>query len=448
MIVSGSTVASEALQGSALFDGFAEGDLLEFALQFARRVGGEKQPSRRIRDIRPAMPNHEAYFPFALNAVRAAAGRYPAPVACAEAVCAAFDRPFDAGLKLERELFGKLMLSSESAALRHVFQAERAASHLVDVPRDTVSRHIRKVGVVGAGTMGGGITMSLINAGLPVVLMETTQDALDRGIATMRRNYQGALKKSALTEAALEQRMALVTPTLDYGAFHDVDLVIEAVFENMEVKKHVFERLDAAAPAGAILASNTSALNLDEIAQFTERPQDVVGLHFFSPANLMRLVEVVRGARTAADVFVTAMRLAKLLGKAAVVAGVCDGYIGNRMVACYGAAAHDLVVAGASPKQLDDALESFGFAMGVFRVSDLAGLDIGRAAFRSGAPRRRPTGDPPTLPMICAMQGDWGRKPGPVGIAMMPVHERRVPIPPSPASSTIFAVNAASNRAR
>jgi len=391
MIVSGATVASEKLKTTPLFDAFADGDLLEAAKNFARKVIAEKMGVRRVRDLKVDMPNHEAFFQFARNTAQAVAGRYPAPVACVEAVSAAFDRPFDAGVKRERELFTTLMLSPESLALRHVFQAERAASHILDVANDTATRPIRKVGVIGAGTMGGGISMTLINAGIPVVLLEMSQEALDKGLATMRRNYGGALKKGTLTQAALDQRMALVTPTLDYAQFKEVDLVIEAVFESMDVKKAVFEKLDQVVQQGAILASNTSALNLDEIAKFTKRPQDVIGLHFFSPANVMRLLEIVRGAKTAKDVLATAMQLAKKIGKVAVISGVCDGFIGNRMVARYGAAAHDLIMAGALPNQVDKALEDFGMAMGPFRMSDLAGLDIGWAARkrrRAAAPDR------------------------------------------------------------
>jgi 3-hydroxyacyl-CoA dehydrogenase len=375
MIVSGATVPSEKLRGTPLFDAFTEGDLLEAATAFARRVITEKLGVKRVRDA-----NHEAFFQFARNTAKAVAGRYPAPVACVEAVAAAFDRPFDAGMKRERELFTTLMQSPESAALRHVFQAERAASHILDVPNDTPTRPIRKVGVIGAGTMGGGISMSLINAGIPVVLLEMSQEALDKGLATMRRNYGGALKKGSLTEAALDQRMALVAATLDYAALKDVDLVIEAVFESMEVKKTVFEKLDQVIKQGAILASNTSALNLDQIASFTKRPTDVIGLHFFSPANVMRLLEIVRGAKTAKDVLATAMQLAKKIGKVAVISGVCDGFIGNRMVARYAAAAYDMIMAGALPNQVDKALEDFGMAMGPFRMGDLAGLDIGWAS--------------------------------------------------------------------
>ncbi len=379
MIVSGATVASEKLRDSRLFDAFADGDLLEAALLFARRVVAEHLGLKRVRDLEIAMPNAEAYLQFARNSVKAAAGPYPAPLACVEAVAAAVQKPFDAGLKRERELFTTLMLSPESAALRHVFQAERAAAHILDVPADTPVRPLRKVGVIGAGTMGGGITMSLINAGLPVVLSEMTQDALDRGLANIRRNYQGALRKGTLNETMLAQRLALITPTLDYALLRDADLIIEAVFESMDVKRKVFETLDAVVMPGAILASNTSALNLDAIANFTKRPQDVIGLHFFSPANVMRLLEVVRGAKTAKDVLATAVQLAKKIGKVAVVSGVCDGFIGNRMLARYGAAAHDLIMAGAEPREIDAALQEFGMAMGPFRVGDLAGLDIGWA---------------------------------------------------------------------
>ena len=379
LIVSGTTVSSEKLAGTPLFDDFGEDGLRERALAFARRVLAEQLPRRRVRDLKLEMPNAESFFQFARNTVKAAAGPYPAPLACVEAVAAAVDLPFEAGLKRERELFATLMLSSESAALRHVFQAERAASRVDGVPEDTAIRPIRKVGVIGAGTMGGGITMSFINAGLPVVMLETKQDALDRGLATIRRNYQGALRKGTLNEASLTQRLALITPTLDFASLRDVDLVIEAVFENMDVKRQVFETLDGVVQQGAILASNTSALNLDDIANFTRRPQDVIGLHFFSPANVMRLLEVVRGAKTAKDVLATVMRLSKTIGKVAVVSGVCDGFIGNRMLARYGAAAHDLIMAGALPPQVDAALQEFGMAMGPFRVGDLAGLDIGWA---------------------------------------------------------------------
>jgi 3-hydroxyacyl-CoA dehydrogenase len=428
IIVSGATVASETLGATRLFDAFSEGDLLQNALTLARRVITDKPVLRRVRDLELEVPNAEAFLQFARNMVKAAAGPYPAPPACVEAVAAAVEKPFEAGLKRERELFAALMLSPESAALRHVFQAERAASHILDVPNDTPVRRVAKTGVIGAGTMGGGITMSLINAGLPVVLLETKQEALDRGLANIRRNYQGALRKGTLTEASLAQRLALITPTLDYASLNDVDLAIEAVFENMEVKRQLFETLDGTVKAGAILASNTSALNLDAIANFTRRPQDVIGLHFFSPANVMRLLEVVRGAKTAKDVLATAMRLSKTMGKIAVVSGVCDGFIGNRMLARYGAAAHDLIMAGALPQQVDAALQDFGMAMGPFRVGDLAGLDIGWA-LRKRRATEFPGRDFSNVADVLCEAGRFGQKTGAGWYRYMPGSRNPIPDP-------------------
>jgi len=379
MIISGEPVKAEKLRGTPLFDRLTEGDVLEAALAFARELIGEGRGVKRVRDLKIQMPNAEAFLQFARTTVQAAAGPYPAPLACVEALSAAAREPFEAGMKKERELFVTLMATPESAALRHVFQAERAAAHVEGMPESTPTRPVERVGIVGAGTMGGGITMAFINAGIPVVLVEATQEALDRGLATIRKNYQGQLKKGKLTEAALEERLARITPTLGYEGLRTVDLAIEAVFEDLAVKKQVFEKLDAVVRAGAILASNTSALDLDAIAAFTRRPRDVIGLHFFSPANVMRLLEIVRGAQTADDVLATALATAKRIGKVAVVAGVCDGFIGNRMIARYGEAAHELLMAGALPQQVDAALEKFGMAMGPFRMGDLAGLDIGWA---------------------------------------------------------------------
>ncbi|MEO7338200.1 MAG: 3-hydroxyacyl-CoA dehydrogenase NAD-binding domain-containing protein, partial [Caldimonas sp.] len=295
--------------------------------------------------------------------------------------------------------------------LRHVFAAERAAAKLPDVPDDTPLRPIGRVGVIGAGTMGGGITMNFLNAGIPVVLLETKQEALDKGVATIRRNYENSMKKGKLKPEQVEQRMALVTPTLAYDAFRDVDLVIEAVFENMDVKETVFRTLDGVCKPGAILASNTSYLNLDRIAEFTKRPQDVIGLHFFSPANVMRLLEIVRGAKTAPDVLATSMALAKTIGKIAVVSGVCDGFIGNRMLARYGAAANGLVNAGASPLQIDGALQRFGLAMGPFRMGDLAGLDIGWATRKRKAAEAGTPMTPVVADRLCEA-GRYGQKTG------------------------------------
>ncbi|HTW89482.1 MAG TPA: 3-hydroxyacyl-CoA dehydrogenase NAD-binding domain-containing protein, partial [Candidatus Binataceae bacterium] len=411
MIVSGNPVRANELSGTALFDAMAGGDLHAAALDLARALIAEGRGPKRVRDLAIRLPNAEAYFQFARNTVKSMAGPYPAPLACVEAVAAAVQQPFDSGLKRERELFVGLMATAESAALRHIFQAERAASHINGMPDSVATRPINRVGVVGAGTMGGGIAMSFIDAGLPVTLLETTQEALDRGLATIRRNYQGALRKGSLTEASLEQRLALITPTLQYEPLRDADLVIEAVFENLEVKRKVFERLDAIVKRGAILASNTSALNLDAIARFTKRPQDVIGLHFFSPANIMRLLEVVRGAETANDTLATAMALAKTIGKVAVVSRVCDGFIGNRMVARYGLAAHDLLVAGALPQQIDAALQDFGMAMGPFRMADLAGLDIGWA-IRKRRAAEFPSEDFSNVADILCEAGRFGQKTG------------------------------------
>ena len=380
MIVSGEPVVASKFEGTGLIDALIDGDLLAGAIAYAERVVAEGRPLRRARDLKVRHPNPAAFLQFARNTVAAAATarQFPAPLKCVEAVAASTALSFDAGLARERELFLALMTTPESRALRHVFAAERAAAK-IDVPEGTLARPVDKVGVIGAGTMGGGIAMSLANAGIPVVLIETKQEALDKGLATIRKNYEGSLKKGKLTPAQLDERMALITPTLGYAAFAEVDLAIEAVFESMEVKQQVFEALDAVMKPGAILASNTSALDLDAIAAYTKRPQDVIGLHFFSPANVMRLLEVVRGAQTAPDVLVTAMALAKRIKKIAVVSGVCDGFIGNRILARYGMAANDVLNRGASPQQIDAALQKFGFAMGIFRVGDLAGLDIGWA---------------------------------------------------------------------
>jgi 3-hydroxyacyl-CoA dehydrogenase len=411
MIVSGAQLGAEQFRGTQLFDALADGDLQNAAIDFARTLIAGGRGPKRVRDLSIHMPTAEAYLQFARNTVKAAAGPYPAPLACVEAVAAAVREPFEAGMKRERELFTTLMLSPESGALRYIFQAERAAARIRDVPESTPPRSIHRVGVIGAGTMGGGITMSFINAGLPVVLLESSQDALERGLAAIRRNYQGALRKGSLTESSLEERLALITPTLEYQRLRDLDLVVEAVFERMDVKQQVFQKLDEVVRPGAILASNTSTLDLDAIARFTRRPQDVLGLHFFSPANVMRLLEVVRGGATADDVLVTAMALAKRLGKIAVISGVCDGFIGNRMVARYGMAAHDLLLAGALPQQIDAALEAFGMAMGPFRMSDLAGLDIGWAVRKRQA-AEHPDRDFSNVADILCEAGRFGQKTG------------------------------------
>jgi 3-hydroxyacyl-CoA dehydrogenase len=379
MIVSGAPVMSEKLAGTGLFDEMAEGDLLDTAIKFAQKVGAQTGSHPKVRDRKIVHPNAEGFIQFARNGVTPLAKNFPAPLKCIDAVEAGVKLGFDKGLAFERECFMALVQTPESRALRHAFFGERAASKIPDVPSSTPVRKIERVGVIGAGTMGGGIAMNFVNAGLPVTLLETKQEALDRGLATIRKNYESAVKKGRLTVEKLEERMALIKPTLSYDALSDADLIIEAVFEELGVKEQVFSKLDQVAKKGAILASNTSTLDVDKIAAFTKRPEDVVGMHFFSPANVMKLLEVVRGAKTSKDVLATVMQLAKKIKKTAVVSGVCDGFIGNRMIEQYLRQALFMLEEGALPAQVDRAIEKFGFAMGPFRMSDLAGNDIGWA---------------------------------------------------------------------
>jgi len=377
MVVTGYVVPSEQFKGTGLLDDLIEGDLLAGALAFAAKVVTEKLPLKRIRDMKCEYPDAEAFFQFSRNTVGAMAKNLPAPLKCVDAVAAAVSKPFDEGLAFERECFVYLVGTPESKALRHAFFGERTAAKIVDVPDGTPTRKIERVAVIGAGLMGGGIAMNFLSAGIPVTLLETKQDALDRGVATIQKNFESAVKKGKLTQEKLDQRMGLLTPTLSYDDLKDADLAIEAVFEEMSVKEQVFKQLDAVMKPGAILASNTSTLDLNKIASFTKRPEDVIGMHFFSPANVMKLLEVVRGAATSNEVLMTAMQVAKKIKKTAVVSGVCDGFIGNRMIEQYARQAMFLLEEGASPQQVDAALEKFGFAMGPFRMSDLAGNDIG-----------------------------------------------------------------------
>ncbi|MGF6538745.1 3-hydroxyacyl-CoA dehydrogenase NAD-binding domain-containing protein [Paraburkholderia youngii] len=381
MIVSGAPVLSEKLADSGLFDQVVANpaELAEAALAFARKVGAQTGPHPKVRDRKIEHPNAAGFIQFARNSVAAIAKNFPAPHKCIDAVEAGVKDGFDKGLAFERECFIALVQTPESHALRHAFFGERAASKIPDVPSDTPVREINQVAVIGAGTMGGGIAMNFLNAGIPVTLLETKQEALDRGLATIRKNYEATVKKGKLKPEVMEQRLALLSPTLSYDDLKHADMIVEAVFEELGVKEQVFRRLDEVAKPGAILASNTSTLDLDKIAAFTMRPQDVVGMHFFSPANVMKLLEVVRGKETAKDVLATVMKLAKKIRKTAVVSGVCDGFIGNRMIEQYLRQALFMLEEGALPAQVDKAIEKFGFAMGPFRMSDLAGNDIGWA---------------------------------------------------------------------
>src|SRR5206468_3812671 len=305
MIVSGANVPARDLARTALFDEIASGDTLEAAMAFARKVVGEKRPLKRVRDLRIDYPNADGYFGFARNTVAAVAKNYPAPLKCVDAVAAAVAKPFDEGLRDERGLFLQLVQTPESKALRHAFFAERAAAKIPDVADDTPARSVRTVAVIGAGTMGGGIAMSFLSAGIPVSLLEMNQDALDRGMATIRRNFEASIAKKKLTQERLEATMGLLKPTLRFDDLANADLVIEAVFEEMDIKEQVFRELERVTRPDAILATNTSTLDVNRIAAATSRPQDVVGMHFFSPANVMKLLEVVRGAKTGKDVLKT-----------------------------------------------------------------------------------------------------------------------------------------------
>ncbi|GAA6140359.1 3-hydroxyacyl-CoA dehydrogenase NAD-binding domain-containing protein [Hydrogenophaga sp. 5NK40-0174] len=419
MIVSGEPVKSELLAsipGQKLFDKLAASPeaLAEEALAFAKEVGakhagGEALPL--VRNLPNKHPKGDAYFQFARNMVKGMAKNFPAPAKCVDAVEAGTKMKFDAGMANELEIFKNLMLTAESRALRHLFMAERAASKIPDVPSDTPQREIKSVAVIGAGTMGGGISMNFLQAGIPVTILETKQEALDRGLSIIRGNYEARVKKGKLKQEKYEGYMSLLTPTLSYDDLKDADLVIEAVFEDLGVKETVFKKLDEVMKPGAILASNTSTLDLNKIAAFTKRPQDVVGLHFFSPANVMKLLEVVRGDKTGKDVMATVMTVAKKIRKVAVVSGVCDGFIGNRMVEQYGRQGGFLLDEGCTPEQVDKAIEKFGFAMGPFRMGDLAGNDIGWAIRKRRAVENPDMKYSKTADLLCE-KGRFGQKTG------------------------------------
>ena len=411
VIVGGEPIPAQMFAKTPLIDRLVDGDLLAAAVDFAAGIGARPGPHPRVRDRAVREPEHEALAQFARNTVKSAFPNLPAPLACVDAVAAAVTLPFEEGLAEERRLFTRLFTGPESRALRHLFFAERAAARLDDVPENTPQRSIKSAGVIGAGTMGTGIAINFLNAGIPVRLLEVGREALDKGVARIRDTYGGQLKKGKLTQEKLEARMTLLAPTLDYADLAQCDIVIEAVFEDLGVKEKVFRALDAVAKPGQILATNTSTLDVDRIAEFTKRPQDVVGTHFFSPANVMKLLEVVRGAKTAKDVLATTMALGKTLRKTAVVSRVCDGFIGNRMIEQYSRQALFMLDEGASVQQVDSAIEKFGFAMGPFRMSDLAGNDISwhiRKRKRTEHPEIR---YPEVADKLCEL-GRFGQKTG------------------------------------
>ena len=409
MMTTGNPITSEeALQLGLVDEIVQNADLLQAAVVYANKLVAERKPLRRIRDLRA---QGDVDFRKLRDEVAKASRGYPAPleiVACAEA---AVTKPFDEGRKFERERFAHLVQTTESAALRHAFFAERQTTKIPDVPEDTPTRPVKKAAVIGAGTMGGGIAMSFANVGIPVTITDTTREALDRGLQRIRANYAGTVQKGRLKQEEMDKRMALLAPSTDVGAVRDADIVVEAVFERMDVKQELFRKLDSIAKPGAILATNTSTLDVNQIAAATRRPQDVVGTHFFSPANVMRLLEVVRGEKTAKDVLATTMRLGKTLKKVPVVSGVCDGFIGNRMLEKYVQQSLFLLDEGATPQQIDGALAKWGMAMGPFTMYDMAGNDIGWE-IRKRRAKERPDFVYGKFADRIAEQGWFGQKTG------------------------------------
>ena len=380
MIVSGDPIGADEALKAGLIDEIVEGDLTAAAVTFAEKVVAEKRPLKKIRDLDEKVAavrgKPEIFAEFRKSVARQTRG-FRAPENCIKAVEAAVNLPFDQGLKRERELFQELITSPESKAQRYFFFAEREAAKIPDVPADTTSRDIRKAAVLGAGTMGGGIAMNFANAGIPVTVVEVAQEALDRGLGVVRKNYEATASRGRLTMPDVEKRMGLISGTTDWSKIADADIVVEAVFEEMPIKKEVFAKIDGICKPGAVLATNTSTLDVDEIASATKRPDDVIGMHFFSPANVMRLLEVVRGKKSAKDVIATAMGVGRRIAKVPVLVGVCYGFVGNRMLHQRGREAEKLILEGALPHEVDRVLTDFGFPMGPFAMGDLAGLDVG-----------------------------------------------------------------------
>lgn len=411
MIVHGTSISSEALADSGLFDRMAEGDVMNAAMAFAKEVAARPAPHPRARDLKVKHGNPEGHIAIARAAIEARHKNLPAPRRCLDAIEASFSLPFDEALALERRCFLELMNGSVSKSLRHAFFSERAAAKLLDVADIVAERPVHRVAVVGAGLMGTGITMNFLAAGIPVMLVDLNEAAVQKGVAAIRGTYEASAKKGKLNPEELQKRVSFLRTSTDLTETHDCDLVIEAVYEDMQLKLSTFRSLDEIVKPGAILATNTSTLDVNRIAAETKRPQDVLGLHFFSPANVMKLLEIVRGEKTAPDVLQTALGLARRIGKVAVVSGVCDGFIGNRMIAKYARRAGELLEQGALPEQVDRAVEEFGMAMGPFRMGDLAGNDIGWAV------RKRRCAEDPAHPAfelgdrLCEA-GHFGQKTG------------------------------------
>jgi len=377
MMTSGAHIPAKAANEMGLVDALVpEGELRAGAIAFAKKVVAENWPLKKVRDREVVGGTPEVFAEFRKANARKFRG-FKAPESNIQCIEAAATLPFDEGMAVERKLFVELMTGPQSAAQRYVFFAERAANKIPDVGDDVELLPIKSVGVIGAGTMGGGISMNFLNAGIPVKIVEMKQEALDRGLGVIRKNYDNTAAKGRLTADDVTKRMGLLSGSLELSDLADCDLIIEAVFENMDIKKDIFGKLDKIAKPGAILATNTSYLDVNEIAAATSRPESVIGLHFFSPANVMRLLEIVRGDKTSKPVIATTMKLAKTIGKVGVLVGVCHGFVGNRMLSSRQIQSHALVAEGAMPWDVDRVLYDFGFPMGPFAMSDLAGLDIG-----------------------------------------------------------------------
>ncbi|NLN40293.1 MAG: 3-hydroxyacyl-CoA dehydrogenase [Smithella sp.] len=411
MITSGTPVAAPKAKNMGILDEIVEGDLKQAALAWAQKAVEQKLPLRRVSTLTAKVDSPTVFEDFAKANARKFRG-FIAPYKCIEAVKIATELPFDQGMKKEREIFTELQASDQSKAQRHVFFAEREVVRIPGLPDDQPTREIKSVAVLGAGTMGGGIAMCFTNAGIPVKLLDMKQEFLDKGLAIIKKNYANTVAKGRLKQEVMDKRMSLIEPTLSYEDLKDADLIIEAVFEEMGIKKEVFGKLDSICKPGAILASNTSYLNIDEIAAATGRPQDVMGMHFFSPANVMRLLENVRGAKTSPEVYATAMKVGKAIGKVPVLVGVCDGFVGNRMLAKRTRECGFMMEEGALPWQIDKVIYDFGFPMGPYAMGDMAGLDVGwrnrKAKFDSLTEREKKN---TILDKICEM-GRYGQKTG------------------------------------
>lgn len=443
VIVTGKMIPAAEAQVLGLLDAVVDGDIVEAAVLEARRLVDEQVPIRRTStlDDRVAESRNEPeiFTDFRKKMARRARG-FEAPFACVECVEAAANLPFSDGVAKERETFTKLLASDQSKAQRHAFFAERQVSKIADVPRDTPLQPINTAAVIGCGTMGGGIAMNFANAGIPVTVFEVSQDAVDKGVAIITKNYAATVAKGRLSQTQMDTRLGLISTTVSYDDLADADIVIEAVFEDMDLKKQVFAQLDTACKPDAILATNTSTLDVDEIASATQRPDKVIGTHFFSPANVMKLMENVRGAKSSAQTIATIMKLSKRIGKVGVLVGICDGFVGNRMLYAYRRQADFLLEEGALPHQIDKVIYDFGMPMGPYAMGDLAGLDVGwRIRQRQAATRPSHLRYSPMADRVCEL-GRFGQKTGAGWFRYEP--GSRTPIPDPIVNDLVLQVSA------